>query len=164
MGYLGRNLVIFGAILATSSAINGTLFGASRQMAAIADDGYLPPIIAQRKGGIPKTAITTMAAIASLLIAMGGLQLILEFGSITFLLVSFLMSVANFKIRDKTDSSTLITVFSMLGLLVGTVLILWYEYQSDPEQLLFIIMLYAILALGAWGYARMHQSKIQTKK
>jgi amino acid transporter len=126
-------------------------------MASIADDGYLPPIISQRKGEIPKTAITAMAAIASLLIAMGGLQLILEFGSITFLLVSFLMAIANFKIRKQTNSSTSITILSMLGLLVGTVLILYYEYQSNPEQLLFIVILYTILGLGAWGYARINR-------
>jgi amino acid transporter len=146
--------VVFGAILATSSAINGTLFGSSRQMARIADDGYLPPIISQRKKNIPKTAIFAMAGIASLLIALGGLRLILEFGSITFLLVSLLMAVANFKIRHKTNSSTVITIISILGLLVGTTLILFYEYQSNPEQLLFIVILYGILTLGAWGYAR----------
>jgi amino acid transporter len=155
MGNIGGNLVVFGAILATSSAINGTLFGSSRQMARIADDGYLPSIISQRKRGIPKTAISLMAAIASLLIAMGGLRLILEFGSITFLLVSLLMAVANFKMRKKTYSSTLITIISILGLLTGTVLILFYEFQSNPEQLLFIVILYGILSLGAWGYARM---------
>jgi len=150
LGDLGRNLVIFGAILATSSAINGTLFGSSRQMASIADDGYLPSIISQRKENIPKTAIMSMAAIASLLIVLGGLRLILEFGSITFLLVSLLMSFANFKIRYKTNSSTWITIVSMVGLFVGAVLILYYEYTTNPEQLLFIM----VLTLGAWGYAR----------
>lgn len=154
MGNLGSNLVVLGAILATSSAINGTLFGSSRQMARIADDGYLPAIISQRKKNIPKTAIMAMAGIASLLIAMGGLRLILEFGSITFLLVSLLMAVANFKIRTKTNSLTSITILSISGLLLGTILILYYEYQSNPEQLLFIVMLYVILSLGAWGYAR----------
>jgi len=154
MGNLGSNLVVLGAILATSSAINGTLFGSSRQMARIADDGYLPTIISQRKKNIPKTAIMAMAGIASLLIAMGGLRLILEFGSITFLLVSLLMAVANFKIRTKTNSLTSITILSISGLLLGTILILYYEYQSNPEQLLFIVMLYVILSLGAWGYAR----------
>jgi len=154
MGKLGGNLVVLGAILATSSAINGTLFGASRQMARIADDGFLPAIISQRKSNIPKTAIMLMAGIASLLIAMGGLRLILEFGSITFLLVSLLMAIANFKIRHKTNSSTLITLLSIMGLFMGTVLILIYEYQSNPEQLLFIVMLYVILSLGAWGYSR----------
>ena len=153
-GDLGHLLVVFGAILATSSAINGTLYGSSRQMARIADDGYMPPIISQRKGTIPKTAITAMAAIASLLIAIGELRLILEFGSITFLLVSFLMSIANFKIRDKTRSSTWITILAMLGLLTGTILIIYYEFQTNAEQLLFIVMLYIVLAMGAWGYAR----------
>lgn len=160
MGSIGGNLVVFGAILATSSAINGTLFGSSRQMARIADDGYLPQIISLRKNNIPKTAIISMAAIASLLIAMGGLRLILEFGSITFLLVSLLMAIANFKIRHKTNSSTLITILSIIGLLMGTGLILYYEYQSNPEQLLFIIVLYGILSLGAWGYARIHRDTL----
>ncbi len=154
MGNLGQNLVIFGAILATSSAINGTLFGSSRQMARIADDGYLPKIVSVRKNNIPKYAIITMSMVASLLIAIGGLRLILEFGSITFLLVSLLMSIANFKIRKKTQSSLLITLISIGGLAMGTVLILYYEFQSNPEQLLFIGVLYIVLTLGAWGYAK----------
>jgi len=156
MGDLGRNLVIFGAILATSSAISGTLFGSSRQMARIADDGYLPSIISQRKGTIPKTAIMTMASIASILIAIGGLRLILEFGSITFLLVSLLMSIANFKIRKKTNSSTFVTMLSIITLITGSVLILYYEFNTNKEQLLSILIIYIILALGAWGYARIN--------
>ena len=154
MGNIGQNLVIFGAILATSSAINGTLFGSSRQMARIADDGYLPKIVSVRKNNIPKYAIITMAMVASLLIAVGGLRLILEFGSITFLLVSLLMSIANFKIRKKTQSSLFITLVSIGGLAMGTVLILYYEFQNNSEQLLFIGILYMVLSLGAWGYAK----------
>ena len=154
MGSIGQNLVILGAILATSSAINSTLFGSSRQMAKIADDGYLPKIISSRRDNIPKNAIITMSIIASILIVMGGLRLILEFGSITFLLVSLLMSIANFKIRDKTNSSLLITLLSILGLLIGTVLIFYYEFINQPQQLIFITILYFLLSLGAWGYAR----------
>lgn len=156
VGDWGLNLVIIGAILATSSAINGTLFGSSRQMARIADDGYMPPIISQRRGTIPKTAITAMASIASLLIALGELRLILEFGSITFLLVSLLMSIANFKIRKQTGSSTWITILAMAGLTMGTLFIFYYELITNPEQLLFIVILYIVLGLGAWGYARIH--------
>jgi amino acid transporter len=158
MGVWGQNLVIFGAILATSSAINGTLFGSSRQMARIAEDGYLPTIVSLRQNNIPKHAIVTMAMVASLLIAIGGLRLILEFGSITFLLVSLLMSLANFKMRKETQSSLLITLLSIIGLLMGTVLILYYEWKTNAEQLFFIIVLYAVLTLGAWGYARLNRS------
>jgi amino acid transporter len=154
MGSFGQNLVIVGAILATSSAINGTLFGASHQMARIADDGYLPSILSHRKNAIPQQAIIAMAIVASLLIAVGGLRLILEFGSITFLLVSLLMSIANFKIRRQTNSSLIITVFSIFGLSMGTLLILYYEFQTNPEQLGFIVLMYLLLGLGAWLFSK----------
>jgi len=128
-------------------------------MARIADDGYLPHIVSIRKNHIPTFAIISMAMVASTLIAMGGLRLILEFGSITFLLVSLLMSIANFKIRKATNSSLIITLISITGLLMGTVLILYYELQTNPEQLLFIAVMYAVLTLGAWGYAHINKIK-----
>lgn len=157
MGVWGRNLVIIGAILATSSAISGTMFGSSRQMASIADDGYLPHILSLRKLHIPTYAILAMSGTATLLILIGGLQLILEFGSITFLLLSLLMSIANFKIRKQTNSSTLFTLIAICGLMLGTIFILYYEFQTKPEQLLFIVGLYALLSVGAWSYARVQK-------
>ncbi len=155
MGNFGGNLVIFGALLATSSAINSTLFGASRQMASIADDGYLPTFLSKRSDSIPKGSIIVMAAISSTLIAIGGLRVILEFGSITFLLVSLLMAITNFNIRDKTKSSTILILFAISVLSFGAVLILYYEFNRDPQQLIFILLIYAILTLGAFGYAKL---------
>ena len=49
LGHWGTDLVIIGALLATSSAISGTVFGASRQMAVIAKDGFLPEFLTKRK-------------------------------------------------------------------------------------------------------------------
>lgn len=155
MGHWGRNLVIIGAVLATSSAINGTMFGSSRQMASIADDNYLPSTLSKRKNGIPTHAILAMSAAASFLILVGGLRLILEFGSITFLLVSLLMAIANFKIRKATQSSTLFTLIAMGGLAIGSILILWYEYKTEPEQMFFIVILYLLLAFSAYVYAKL---------
>jgi len=48
LGQFGQFIVIFGALLATSSAISGTLFGASRLMAVIANDGYFPKQLGQK--------------------------------------------------------------------------------------------------------------------
>jgi len=159
MGPFGRDLVIIGAVLATSSAISGTMFGSSRQMARIADDRYLPYILSKRNGTIPIYAIITMAATASILILIGGLRLILEFGSITFLLVSLLMAIANFKIRYLTHSSTLMGIITITGLGIGTTLILWYEYQTKPKQMIFIIIIYIILSISAWSYAHIASKK-----
>jgi amino acid transporter len=154
LGHWGSDLVILGALLATSSAISGTVFGASRQMAVIASDGYFPSILSRRINHIPVFAVISMAVLAFFLVLAGSLEVILEFGSVTFLLVSLLMAYANYKIRDLTKSSLLITTVSFLGLFIGAVLILYYEFNNQPQQLLFIIILYTLLTIGSWLFSR----------
>jgi amino acid transporter len=154
MGNWGLQLVIFGALLATSSAISGTLFGASRLMTVIAHDGYLPASLSRRRNHIPVNAIICMSLFAYVLILAGDLESILEFGSITFLLVSILMAFANYKIRHLTRSSLVITVISILGLLFGAFFVLYYEFDHQPEKMYSIIGLYLLLTAGSWLYSR----------
>ncbi len=154
LGHWGTELVIMGALLATSSAISGTVFGASRQMAAIAEDGYFPTILAKRKNQIPVYAIITMSGLAFCLVLAGSLAVILEFGSVTFLLVSLLMAYANYKIHDLTGSSAVLTIISLLGLFLGTVFIVYYEVSTHIQQMLFIVGLYGILTACSWLYSR----------
>ena len=153
LGNWGTRLVVLGALLATSSAISGTVFGASRQMSVIAKDGYLPGFLARRKGHIPVYAIITMATLAFGLVLAGNLEVILEFGSVTFLLVSMLMGHANYRIRDLTGSSSLLTALAITGLMLGTVLILYYELSYQPRQMFFVGGIYVLLTLGSWLYA-----------
>lgn len=155
LGVWGERLVVLGAVLATMSAISGTLFGASRQMARIADDRFFPALLEHRRGAIPVNAILTMALTASALIVVGGLRMILEFGSVTFLVVSFLMALANYRLRDKTHSHVVMTWIAMIALAGGTGIIFWYEGQTQPEQMLFIAALYVIVTLGAAGYVKL---------
>lgn len=160
LGHWGTDLVILGALLATSSAISGTIFGASRQMAVIANDGYFPAFLAKRINHIPVFSIVTMAILAFLFVLAGNLQVILEFGSVTFLLVSLLMAYANYKIRDLTDSSTFITALSFLGLLCGTALIFYYEFNNQPKQLIFILGTYVLLTIVSWLYSKGKKHKV----
>jgi len=160
LGHWGTDLVILGALLATSSAISGTVFGASRQMAVIAKDGFFPTVLAKRTNHIPIYAIISMAILAFLLVLTGSLKVILEFGSVTFLLVSLLMAYANYKIRDLTKSSLFITTISFIGLLIGTILILYYEFSNQPQQLLFIVSIYTLLTIGSWFFSRNKRCKV----
>ena len=95
-----------------------------------------------------------MSGMSFSMVLAGSLEVILEFGSITFLLVSLLMAYANFKIRHLTDSSTLITIISLIGLLTGTVLIFYYQISAHVEQMLFIAIIYALLSFGSWLYSK----------
>ena len=160
LGHWGTDLVILGALLATSSAISGTMFGASRQMAVIAKDGFFPSFFAKQVNNIPVFAIVSMAIFAFSLVLMGSLEVILEFGSVTFLLVSLLMTFANYKIRHLTDSSVWITMFSILGLLCATVLILYYEFNNQPRQMVFIVGIYIALSLGAWLFSKRQARRV----
>lgn len=159
LGHWGTDLVIIGALLATSSAISGTVFGASRQMAVIAHDGYFPAVFARHIRRIPVYAILNMSGMALLLIMAGNLEVILEFGSVTFLVLSFLMAVANFRIRHLTASSTWFTLLSLVGLLTGAILIFYYEYHNQPRQLMFILGLYAVLTLCSWLFSRRNKAQ-----
>ncbi|MFK5880934.1 MAG: APC family permease [Sulfurospirillum sp.] len=161
MGNTGANLVIAGALLATSSAISGTLFGSSRQASVIAEDGYFPSFLAIRKNSIPVYAIISMALFSFGLILIGNLEVILEFGSITFILVSWLMAFANLKIRDKTNSSLAIIVISLIGLFLGASLIVYYEVNSDIKQIYFTCIIYFVLTLGAWLYSKFENKKVE---
>jgi ABC-type bacteriocin/lantibiotic exporter with double-glycine peptidase domain len=95
-----------------------------------------------------------MSVLAFVLVLAGSLEVILEFGSVTFLVVSLLMAYANYKIRDLTNSSVLMTSISFFGLLAGTGFILYYEYTNQPEQLLFIVVAYSVLTVGSWVFSR----------
>ena len=163
LGSLGTELVILGAVLATSSAISGTLFGASRQMAAVSKDGYLPQVLSKRRSNIPVPAVIAMAVVSSILILIGGLELILEFGSITFLLVSLLMAAANFKMRKQTKSSSVLTWMAIVVLSIGGLLILYYELTNELKQMLFIIALYILLTIGAYIFAEKRERHDKTK-
>ncbi len=153
LGHFGTNIVILGAILATSSAISGTLFGASRLISVIAKDGYMPTILTKRTNNIPIYSIVSMATFAFVLLLIGDLKIILEFASITFLLVSLLMAYANFKIYKQTSSSLFIIILAMFGLFTGMILILYYEYVTQVQQLYYIAALYLLLTLVAFIYA-----------
>ncbi|MBL4592500.1 MAG: amino acid permease [Flavobacteriales bacterium] len=155
LGKVGMFTVIFAALLATSSAINGTLFGASRLIAVIATDGYLPNKLSNRiKVHIPNYAIITMSILSFVLILSGGLQIILEFGSITFIIVSFLIAYANFIKRNETKTHIAIALIAMIGLFIAGGIIFYFEYTENPKQLIYIFSIYFILILGSWLYSK----------
>lgn len=93
-----------------------------------------------------------MAIFSFCLILSGDLVVILEFGSVTFLLVSMLMAYANFRIRELTNSSLIVTLISLFGLFGGTIAILYYETTTKVDQVYYIGGLYVILTVLAFAF------------
>jgi len=149
LGNAGRLLVGLAALLATSSAINGTVLGASHLMAEMGREGMAPAMLAQRnRNGVPWLGVLTMTGLGLVFTLLSGLRAIAAFSSMTFLLVSIAVSVANLRLR-KATGARVPWVLCGLGLMSITVtLLVRYLWQTDRETLLLIGGLYLVVGVS----------------
>ncbi|NIA27041.1 MAG: amino acid permease [Desulfobulbaceae bacterium] len=152
LGNVGRTLVSVAALLATSSAINATMFGASRMMAEMASDDAAPIAFSFRsRVDVPWIAMLTITVLAIGLTALGGLELIAAFSSMTFLIVSLAVSIANFRLRHQTKSRPVFIVTGIALLLATIAIMAIYLWQHAPVDLAWIASIYLSIVLLVVG-------------
>lgn len=146
LGEAGVVLVGLAALLATSSAINATSLGASRMMAEMAAKNRMPKAFSLRsRKDVPWVAVAVLSVLGMAFTLAGGLEVIAAFSSMTFLLVSIGVSIANLKLRAETRSNAWL-VLAGIGLMVTTIiLLLAYLWQSSRGTLLWIVAIYAVV-------------------
>ena len=148
LGRAGDVLVDTAAMLATSSAINATLFGSARLASEMATDSLAPEVFSFRsRSAVPVVGIVVITALAGLFTALGGLEVIAAFSSMTFLLVSIGVCVANLRLRRDTGS-VVAPIGAGLVLMGATVVLLaYYLARHDPVALGFTAGVYGVTAL-----------------
>jgi len=148
LGSGGRVLVSLAALLATSSAINATMFGASRMMAEMASDDAAPVAFSFRSYvDVPWIAVLTITILAIGLTALGGLELIAAFSSMTFLIVSLAVSIANFRLRKQTESSAAFIISGIMLILATIIIMCAYLWQYAPSDFAWILSIYCSIIL-----------------
>jgi amino acid transporter len=85
LGTVGRWIATVAAVLATSSAINATLFSTARLVGDLSDARELPARLGRTVRGLPVTAMGALAVLAGLFAMLPGINELLAFGSLTFL-------------------------------------------------------------------------------
>ena len=154
LGKAGRLLIALSALLATSSAINSTLFGASRMMAEMAEEGTLPKVFARRDAkGVPWLGVVALAAVAGLFAVLGTLALIAEFSSLTFLLVVLLVVEAGYRLKERAGIAPGIALFGVGGVAAVAASLVCYLVRARPGELFALAGIYLVLGLGAGFYA-----------
>lgn len=144
LGRLGVVLVDVAAMLATASAMNATIFGASHLAFEIANDHLAPSAFSHRnRSGVPLPAAAAITLASIGLTAFGGLELIASFSSLTFLLVSIAVCVANFRLREQTRSSAVPIVVALILMALTVALLLLYLAENDRGALYFALSAYA---------------------
>ena len=154
LGKAGTVLVGLAALLATSSAINATSFGAARMMAEMAREARLPKAFSFRsKMDVPWVAVVVLTSLALLFTMAGGLEIIAAFSSLTFLLVSIGVSVANLRLHAHTNCRIGLVVLG-LGLMAATALLLViYLWRSSPGTLIWIGAIYGAVLVAEFIFS-----------
>ncbi len=155
LGNAGLLMVGVAALLSTSSAINATVFGAARLMAEMAGNGHMPAALAQRNAeDVPWLAVVAMTMLGMSLALLGGLEIIASFSSMTFLLVSLAVSVANWRLKEQTGSSGAFVIVGIALMGITISLLLWHLGTEEPKVLAQLAGIYLLAGLPAWFYSR----------
>lgn len=155
LGIWGRFLIGFAALLATSSAINSTLFGASRMAAEMAEEGMMPKFMAVRnKNGVPAVSLLVLTLFALAFTSLSTLSVIAEFSSITFLLVSIGVSVANLKLRELTKANLRLGLYGLVLMVITSLTFFVYLAFVNREELLSILFIYLVTGVLSYLYIR----------
>ncbi len=108
LGGVGRALAVGAAVLATSSAVNATLFSTSRLVRDFTAAGELPAALGKTTDdGLPVTAMWMLAGLGAVFAMLPGVNELLSFGSVTFLGVFGLINHAHARTADTTTSRVL---------------------------------------------------------
>lgn len=153
LGQFGFILITVAALLATSSAVNATLYGASRVSYIIARDGELPAVLEKKMWHRHNVEGLFITAGVTLFVAnLFPLQSISTMGSAGFLILFSAVNLANVILSRETSS---IRWLSLLGFLVSTgalVALVWQTLREHPHNIWVLVVMLGISALIEGSY------------
>jgi len=145
-GQVGFTVIGVAALLSTASAINATLYGATRLTYSVAKAGELPAPFAHRlRGGLGEGLIIT-SALTLVLANTIDLGQISTVGSAGFLIVFAAVNLAQHRLRRNGDSA----VLPALGMLGCTIAFIALIYQAASDDLVAVVLVAGTVA-GAFG-------------
>ncbi len=149
LGRAGTLLVDVAAMLATASAINATVFGASRMLAEMATSRRVPAAFSHRnRTDVPWLAVVTITALALGFTVMGSLEVIATFSSLVFLLVSMAVAVSNGRLRARTHASPTVVWLSVALMGAAVALLVRHLARNEPATLGVIAGLFAAISIA----------------
>ncbi|MDA3970104.1 MAG: APC family permease [Desulfobulbaceae bacterium] len=146
LGTFGVVIVTIAAAFSTGSAINSTLFATARLVYEVAEDGELPAVLDHKnKAGIPNRAVIILGVLAAILAVLGGLTILVEAASLSFLFTFAVVGGLAFRERV---GLRLITGFGALAAAAASVALVGRMLKTDPLALVFLCLLVLIAMFG----------------
>jgi amino acid transporter len=138
LGHFGYVAVSIGALLATASAINATLFSGIQIAAALAQTGRLPGAFDRRfwRGGTNGVMLSVVGIL--LMTNFLNLNAIANIASATFLVAYLAVYVAHWRLFEETGGSRTAIVVGMMSMVAVLLVFLWALLQNQPWSLAMI--------------------------
>jgi hypothetical protein len=142
MGSFGFTLIAIAAILSTGSAINATLYGASRVSYVIAKDGELPERLERKIWNRPIEGLFITAILTLLVANLFNLDGISTMGSAGFLLIFAAVNASNVKLHKKTNSKAWISILGIIICLIALIILIAKTLESAPANIWVLIIMF----------------------
>jgi amino acid transporter len=152
LGQTGFTLIAVAALLSTLSAINATLYGASRLSYSIARAGELPSILERKVWNRPIEGLAITAGLALLLANLADLSSISTVGSSGFLLVFAAVNAAAFVLSDTVAARRWLAGLGVVGCLAAVAVLVWHTARSSPGTLWVLAAMVATSVAVEAGY------------
>jgi amino acid transporter len=145
LGRAGFTLVAVAALFSTSSAINATLFGASRLARIMAAENALPRAFSMKEKtrDVPWVGLLVISGATLVLVNLGNLTVISSFASGTFLLIFFAINLAAFRLRARIGLGAALPLAGCVMSLGSWLALGWYLERTAPDTLVWIGVTYA---------------------
>ena len=139
LGPFGYLLITVAALLSTMSAINATLYGATRLSYAIAKDGELPEILERKIWNRPAEGLLITTGATLVVANLFDLSSISTMGSAGFLLIFAAVNGANAALFRQTGSRRWVSILGVILCLGALASLLIYTGRQKPSQIWVLI-------------------------
>jgi len=147
LGGVGRWMAILGAVFATGSAINATLFSAARLMRDASAAGDVPPMLGRERNGMPVAALLVISGVGAAMAMLPGITRIIVIGSAGFLAVYTIVNALEAR-EGACRRDRVIAALGFVGC-VGALVCLVVQLARDDVPGLVILVGFAVAVAGA---------------
>jgi amino acid transporter len=162
MGQIGFVLIAIAALLSTASAINATLYGASRVSYIVAKDGELPESLEKKIWNKPLEGLFLTAVLTLVLANSLDLTSISFMGSGGFLIIFAAVNLANYRLSKATGSYQGIAAAGTIICLIALAALFAEVASTAPWQMLILGAMIGISIAIEYIYRSLHPEKRKT--
>jgi amino acid transporter len=153
LGGVGRWAAIVGAVFATGSAINATLFSCARLVRDASAAGDLPASLGRENNGLPIVAMAFISMVGAGMAMLPGITSVIAFGSASFLAIYSIVNYLQMTMASGTGARVLAAIGG-LACLAAIVALVIELARDDVTGLVVLVTLAAAVALARGVFAR----------